>query len=1239
MKKRNILLITLSPVLLMLALILFLLTPLSMPLIKVVAVNTVPELHIDSLSGSLRNEISVGGLKWQNDAWQVALDKGYVQFEFRCFFTPEVCIEQLALSGVNVKQIGESEESPEEPVENFELPIAVGVQAFSLSNLHIALATQTIKLKQFKGRGSAHKTIKLAGLQGEALTINMPVQEAPPSAQPTNYAIAYASPELPEISTPIPIEINGFGFNTFKLKMGDAEQVIKQIKFKRLRFQQHDILLKELFVKHELATLDLNVNASLKDNYQVELLAGSAIQAFDLKQSIQLNVAGALNNLTVDLSTKGTYHANANLEVNVLNDDLPLSLQISWPEQNIAALPDAKLHQGALSLQGKIGDYQLNADTAVTTRQTGIIPATIDASIHSNKVAVNKVALKLLSGEVNNTGTLYLSDNISWEGSTQIANVNTAKLVEQGPTNVSGNIPTLLQYGASGLEASVSDLSISATQADIPLSLSGSAVYSQASDLIVSTGVLTQQNNVIRFAGQLLNQRYLTADVFIDLEQINTLYSGASGSVKGKIDADGDWQNPKAKADVALNEVRLSPGVSPFMAEQGPLNGNLKIDGELAEHTIDINLNYPEHKVALAMLGNWKNQTQSWQANVKSSEVGVFNTEWSLQNNFDIAFKADPFIVKASENCWFSRKDGELCMKDLLYRNKKGFWNIDAKGLPLGLWAHEFLPDVFPDTPDSLLSIQSAGNFGQDSPLEAQFNVAVTPAKWTIGKANPLTLTLSKVSVTGKAVDEQLTAKMRITSTELGEFKGNVKLAPLAADGQFNGQLTFDDIDVAPLKPVSPAIRELSGNLNGQITMAGQLNDLSLTGKIDLKNGAMNVEDSPVRVSNWRQHIELDGQQATFDGEFMLGEGKGSLTGDVNWSQKAPEVNVALKGDRFDVEHSQATLKVSPDLTASIQPGEIKVTGDVNIPWARIVVEELPENAVAPSKDVYLRGEPPREDPLAIVDARVQVKIDEDKLGEVKLDAFGLTANLHGSIRVNTLPAVVGYGDLQILDGRYEAYGQNLLIQTGEVQFNGPMDQPFLLIEAIRNPDKTMDGVIAGIRIDGAADNPNVNLFSTPTMNQSAVLSYLLNGRGPDSKSQDPNYEALLVGFGLSRTTSLTNQVGESLGIEDLSIGTTSSPGGNDTKLSVTGQINDRLSVEYNFDVGLSKEDSSSQALRRRQGPPDLALKYELTPSLYLEAVQATIEQQSEYALDLYYEFFLGEEEKPAVKEELKKEQ
>ncbi|MEC7133896.1 MAG: translocation/assembly module TamB domain-containing protein, partial [Pseudomonadota bacterium] len=98
----------------------------------------------------------------------------------------------------------------------------------------------------------------------------------------------------------------------------------------------------------------------------------------------------------------------------------------------------------------------------------------------------------------------------------------------------------------------------------------------------------------------------------------------------------------------------------------------------------------------------------------------------------------------------------------------------------------------------------------------------------------------------------------------------------------------------------------------------------------------------------------------------------------------------------------------------------------------------------------------------------------------------------------------------------------------------------------------------------------------------------------------------------------LTGQVGSALGIDDFSLST------NEDLLSVRGQINERLSVEYNVDVGLSNNDANS-TLRRRQLPPDLAVKYQLLPSLYLEAIQTTLEDQSEFALDLYYEFFLGD--------------
>ncbi|MGR6438384.1 translocation/assembly module TamB domain-containing protein [Proteus mirabilis] len=50
------------------------------------------------------------------------------------------------------------------------------------------------------------------------------------------------------------------------------------------------------------------------------------------------------------------------------------------------------------------------------------------------------------------------------------------------------------------------------------------------------------------------------------------------------------------------------------------------------------------------------------------------------------------------------------------------------------------------------------------------------------------------------------------------------------------------------------------------------------------------------------------------------------------------------------------------------------------------------------------------------------------------------------------------------LAGNSKAYGQDLQVRKGQILFSGPVDQPYLNIEAIRNPDNTADNVIAGVK-------------------------------------------------------------------------------------------------------------------------------------------------------------------------------
>ncbi|WP_163355934.1 translocation/assembly module TamB domain-containing protein, partial [Escherichia coli] len=76
------------------------------------------------------------------------------------------------------------------------------------------------------------------------------------------------------------------------------------------------------------------------------------------------------------------------------------------------------------------------------------------------------------------------------------------------------------------------------------------------------------------------------------------------------------------------------------------------------------------------------------------------------------------------------------------------------------------------------------------------------------------------------------------------------------------------------------------------------------------------------------------------------------------------------------------------------------------------------------------------------------------------LDAFGLKARLTGALKVAQSKQGLGLnGQVDIPRGEFKAYGQDLQVRKGQILFSGPVDQPYLNIEAIRNPDNTADNV------------------------------------------------------------------------------------------------------------------------------------------------------------------------------------
>lgn len=113
----------------------------------------------------------------------------------------------------------------------------------------------------------------------------------------------------------------------------------------------------------------------------------------------------------------------------------------------------------------------------------------------------------------------------------------------------------------------------------------------------------------------------------------------------------------------------------------------------------------------------------------------------------------------------------------------------------------------------------------------------------------------------------------------------------------------------------------------------------------------------------------------------------------------------------------------------------------------------------------------------------------------LRVTGNGIAARLTGSLNVlGTLPEDPRLtGVINIVDGSYAAYGQNLRIEKGTVRFNGPIDNPTLDLVAKR----PFLPVEVGVSITGTALNPKIALVSTPDMSETDKLSWLVLGTDP----------------------------------------------------------------------------------------------------------------------------------------------
>ena len=409
----------------------------------------------------------------------------------------------------------------------------------------------------------------------------------------------------------------------------------------------------------------------------------------------------------------------------------------------------------------------------------------------------------------------------------------------------------------------------------------------------------------------------------------------------------------------------------------------------------------------------------------------------------------------------------------------------------------------------------------------------------------------------------------------------------MSAESPLTGELIVNVPDLASVAFLFPDIANPTGRLDARSRISGNRLEPRIESRANVRNASFDVLPAGIRVTD----VSLTATQRDLESLSILGSarsGGGELTieGDSRLSTNgAWSAELRLSGSDFELLRlPDWDVAASPDVRVTFVDDLTQVRGTLNIPRASITVKTVPETATTPSNDVVVHG---ADDNRAVPRRRYEVDLTAGLGDAVSFSGFGLGTDITGELRITGTEATpfAGNGRLELRDGRYQAYGQNLVIERGTLTFNGPLDNPQLDVRATR-PINNAD-IVAGIRITGTPRNLRSDVFSEPSMSDAEALSYVLTGRplaGGQSTSDADLLNKAAFALGLSKAGSVAAQVRAGLGLDTLEV----DGGASEGRIVAGKRFGDRLLVEYGY------------GLVDKLGT--LLLRYQLTSRIILES-------------------------------------
>ncbi len=1183
------------------------------------ALGFVPGLTVENFQGRLGGQWSADHLVWQQDTSRVELDKVIFAWSPLCLTRMTLCIEQLKADQVSLQFPPGPDEENSGPITlpDLKLPLAIQLGDVQIGSL-LFNGSEELKGLQL----AAHWTeqglqIDSVQLQRDELSLNLSGLLQPTGNWPIKAEGKLTLP-APE-PWALALKVDGDLLKTLNLKADSSGYLNGQLT------GELQPLVDNLPATVRITADGFKPSADLPDTLQLNQveLTGDG----DLKNGYQLrgNASLPAEQGPVALSLQGKVDANgaqiAALDLTA-NDKQSLKLtgvvdwskglnataKIDWldfPWHRLYPLIDEP-EVALRSFNGEVsytdGNYLGNFKAALDG-PAGAFSLSSPFAGDLTKIYLQQIQLEAGQGKAEGHLNLQFADGIAWDTALDLSAINPAYWVAELPGTLAGPLRSKGEMKNEKLSLNA-DLDLKGKLRGQPAVLQakadGAGELWNLSALQIRLG-----DNSITGKGSL--QQKLAGQIDIKLSRLAQLWPQLRGQLNGRVDVAGTLKAPQGKLglqgtqlafqDNRLQSLNLDATLDSAQRAKIDLKGSgiqagdtslgtltASGQGDIKNQKLALDLQGPQLKLALGFDGNL--DKGNWRGRLASGDIQAGGQDWKLQGPAKLERLADGKI-NFGAHCWMSGP-ASLCGEDqrlmpepkLRYHLKQFPIDSLAQWLPKDFaWKGRLNADLQLDLPAS----------GPDGQISLDASGGTLRIK---DKDQWLDFPYQTLRLTSKLTPKRIDTDLSFVGGKLGELSVQAQINPLPKNKPLSGSFRLNGLDLSVARPFVPMVEKLTGRLNGSGTIAGTLMAPLVNGNLLLSDGEISGPELPMDLEALQLQALIAGETVQLNGGWKSGKsGQGSLTGSIAWGQ-ALVVDLALKGSQLPVTvEPYAKLEVAPDLKISMKGDELAIAGKVLVPRGEITVRELPPSTVKVSDDTVIIGQQTEEGtpPLAMK-MDIDVAVGEDKLS---FAGFGLTANLQGHVHIGD--NMDTRGELWLNDGRYRAYGQRLTVRRARLLFAGPIDQPYLDIEAIRQTDD----VIAGIRLSGSAEQPTTQIFSEPAMSQEQALSYLVLGRPLSTTGEDNNMLAqAALGLGLMGSSGVTGKLASDLGIQDFQLDTEGS--GNTTSVVASGNISEKLSLRYG--VGVFEPANT------------IALRYKLSKKVYLEAAGGVAS-----SLDIFY--------------------